>query len=959
MSFLRVLLLLAACLGLNPALAADAPPRCDSCEVRVDSLDEPIGLAGYWLFTREDRPQNKDVVLDTSDWKLAKAPGPWKKIYGDGKNFTVGWYRGTLVFDPKLIGQEVVLLVNTYMARMHVYVDGREMYQRPHDINVERYYSIQPVPVRFKVTQQRHVVAFRVDTPLMTGVYQLPLELRRYDQHDATLAIWQVTGGEARTIAAYSLFIFGAFFLLVYAKTKYPLYLTAALGAMLIFPFFGAPGDYFMKVFEPETMLYLHYLGISGVFMFYMFGQYITHEFTPRLNWIFGGLYAVLIAVMASMLVAPNLGVFQVARPLLFIVSLLSGALGTFQLLRAAVRRCPGALVLGLAESVFLILGANDVLLALGLIESVSMIFYGCLVFVCTMSYVSAVRFADTFVENKKLVKDLKQVNDNLEDLVAERTQQLREKTQDIQSMLQNMPQGVLTITANNQIHPEYSAYLETIFETRDIAGRNVMELVFAGSSLGADLLSQVEVAAGACVGEDRMNFEFNSHLMVRELDKTLPDGRVKSLELSWSPICDEHDTIEKLMLCVRDVTELKRLEHEAKEQKRELEIIGEILAVSQEKFHEFCDSARGFIEDNRRLVGQADGKSLDTVNLLFRNMHTIKGNARTYGLLYLTNLVHEAEQAYDELRKNEAAEWQPERLLGHLDQVQTMLDEYTKINDTVLGRKGPGRRGSVEKFVMVERDQVQQSLQLLAHVDPSDHAALRNALSQVGRTLNLIGTQSLAEVLDGPLSALPSLAQELGKEAPRVRIEDHGILVRSQIGGLLKNLFTHLLRNAMDHGLEPGEERLAQGKPAQGRIDIDVSVDDGRLWLRLRDDGRGMAVARIRQSAIDKGLLAADAQPTPEQVAQFIFMSGFSTAERVTEVSGRGVGMDAVRGFLNQEGGDIAVRFLDENPQADFRAFELVIHLPDKYAASLDAAMSFDALRARALSARVAAAAH
>ncbi|MBK7006550.1 MAG: hypothetical protein IPH37_16635 [Burkholderiales bacterium] len=79
------------------------------------------------------------------------------------------------------------------------------------------------------------------------------------------------------------------------------------------------------------------------------------------------------------------------------------------------------------------------------------------------------------------------------------------------------------------------------------------------------------------------MNFEFNSHLMVTEFDKTMPDGRVKSIELSWSPICDANDVVEKIMLCARDVTELKRLGKEANAQKRELEIIGEILAVSQE----------------------------------------------------------------------------------------------------------------------------------------------------------------------------------------------------------------------------------------------------------------------------------------------------------------------------------------------------------------------------------------
>jgi chemotaxis protein histidine kinase CheA len=109
--------------------------------------------------------------------------------------------------------------------------------------------------------------------------------------------------------------------------------------------------------------------------------------------------------------------------------------------------------------------------------------------------------------------------------------------------------------------------------------------------------------------------------------------------------------------------------------------------------------------------------------------------------------------------------------------------------------------------------------------------------------------------------------------------------------------------------------------------------VGSGQLRLTLRDDGRGLALAKIRSTAIEKGLLRADERRSPEAIAQLIFMSGFSTADKVTEVSGRGVGMDAVKGFLHKEGGDIEIRFLDEREGADFRPFELLITLPEKYA--------------------------
>ncbi|WP_044531769.1 HAMP domain-containing protein, partial [Herbaspirillum sp. B65] len=209
---------------------------------------------------------------------------------------------------------------------------------------------------------------------------------------------------------------------------------------------------------------------------------------------------------------------------------------------------------------------------------------------------------------------------------IEQASAQVRQKTADMQAMLQNIPQGILTIVEGNKVHPEYSAFLETVFDTTDIAGRDVMELVFANTNLGADILSQIEAIGGACIGEDVMNFEFNEHLMVGEIEKTMADGSVKILDLSWSPITDEADMVIRLMLCVRDVTELRQLAAEANEQKRELEMIGEILAVAPAKFAEFISSARRFLDENEQIVHQNPQATAFAIAKLFRNMHTIKG---------------------------------------------------------------------------------------------------------------------------------------------------------------------------------------------------------------------------------------------------------------------------------------------------------------------------------------------
>ncbi|WP_321891595.1 HAMP domain-containing protein [Paraburkholderia tropica] len=503
---------------------------------------------------------------------------------------------------------------------------------------------------------------------------------------------------------------------------------------------------------------------------------------------------------------------------------------------------------------------------------------------------------------------------------------QLKRKTADIQAMLQNMQQGILTVVEGATIHNEYSAYLEAIFETNEIAGRSLMDLVFSNTELDADTLSQIDAAVHACLGEDDVNFAFNQHLLVNEITRTMPDGRTKVLDLSWSAITDENDIVVRLMLCVRDVTELRELAAEAGEQKRRLQMIGEILAVSEEKFHRFVESSKTFIHENERIIRQHDCADMDAVAALFRNMHTVKGNARTYSLQHLTGVVHEVEQRYDALRREDPDHvWDQQALIADLHRVREAVDHYASINTESLGRGGRTQDGSIA----IGREQIDASLRLIDNTRDDDLASLRAMRAELRRVLGAFGTESVHDALAGVLDSLPSLAQELGKVAPVVRIDDHGWRLRSGAAGTVRDVFTHLLRNSLDHGIEMPTQRRAQGKDDAGRIQVDVNVIDGALRLALADDGRGLALERIRGIAVERGWLAEDEMASDDAIAAFIFRAGFSTAQQVTEVSGRGVGMDAVRDFLEREGGRIELRFTDNREGADYRHFETIVYLP------------------------------
>jgi HPt (histidine-containing phosphotransfer) domain-containing protein len=507
----------------------------------------------------------------------------------------------------------------------------------------------------------------------------------------------------------------------------------------------------------------------------------------------------------------------------------------------------------------------------------------------------------------------------------------VREKTAEIHAMLHAIPQGILMIEPGGRVHPEYSDHLKVILESEDLAGRDVMQLLFEGSNLGADLRSQVEVAIAACVGEEVMNFEFNAHLLPTECEKTLPSG-VKVLDLHWAPMVDEaEDRITRLLLCVRDVTELRALARASDAQAQELRLIGQVLAVPPQKFHEFMATALEFIAQNRQLIarGQAcEAERAEVVAVMFRNMHTLKGNARTHGLSELAETVHRVEESYDRLRKGQA-DWDARQLEQELDEASAAVQAYQDLNDLKLGRGAAGLR-SDDRCVMVPAEQVTRLQHLL------EHAAASPALLQEARAEALrIGTERLEDALADVLDSLPGLAAELGKEDPLVTLHDHGIVVRAQAAAPLRNAFVHLYRNALDHGIEPAAQRIAAGKPAAGQIDLHAELDAQRLRLLLRDDGRGLALDRIRDKGVAAGLLRAEDTPSDAELANLIFRSGFSTAERVTGVSGRGVGMEAVKAFIEAEGGTVAIE-LDAAGAEAARSFAVVVTLPAKYGVRL-----------------------
>lgn len=165
-------------------------------------------------------------------------------------------------------------------------------------------------------------------------------------------------------------------------------------------------------------------------------------------------------------------------------------------------------------------------------------------------------------------------------------------------------------------------------------------------------------------------------------------------------------------------------------------------------------------------------------------------------------------------------------------------------------------------------------------------------------------------------------VSSELNKQVDLQVNNADGEMDRSVLERLISPL-EHMLRNAVDHGLESAEGRIAAGKPEVGSIRLDLSRDGSDVVLRLQDDGAGVNLEKVRAKAVERGLLEKGSQIPDQEVLQFILQAGFSTAEQVTQISGRGVGMDVVNSEIKQVGGTVVI-----NSQPG-QGTEFVIRLP------------------------------
>jgi hypothetical protein len=550
---------------------------------------------------------------------------------------------------------------------------------------------------------------------------------------------------------------------------------------------------------------------------------------------------------------------------------------------------------------------------------------WGMLAFVMLHSIVASKDFSDDFNRNIQMTKvieskneELKDFNENLEQKVRDRTRDLSDERNKIKTILDNIPQGTLTLGASAKVE-DCSEPAYEILLTKDILHRDIKEALLDCIEASADAKDQLFQSLLASIGTDSLNYEANEDKIVNFRDATiLLNDRLKYLQFTWTPLLKD-DLVYAIILTITDITKEMELAHANQEKEIDAAILMELIASGAKKACQFFSTGISFLEENKKIFTEANLTHSD-IQKAFVNMHTLKGAARTLGFKMMTPVLHEVEDFYQAILRH-GDKMDNARLLSDIDMAYAIFNRYLDSNRNKLGRKDD------YSSVVIERDFIEEHVSVLNNLVSGDThiSRLKETLAQHSSELLRKINDQLDQTFNEYKEKAQKIARDLGKAPPTFQFDIDPISIKPETRVLLDNCMVHLIRNALDHGIEMPEVRRAKGKPESGLIVAKASLIGSTIHIEMYDDGRGLAIGVLRKKGLENGTISEHS--TIQEVANSIFLSGMSTAEAVTDISGRGVGMDAVKSFLQEAGGSIRIEVSDPKDQdRNFYSFKFCL---------------------------------
>ncbi|MEK7850965.1 MAG: chemotaxis protein CheA, partial [Deltaproteobacteria bacterium] len=390
-----------------------------------------------------------------------------------------------------------------------------------------------------------------------------------------------------------------------------------------------------------------------------------------------------------------------------------------------------------------------------------------------------------------------------------------------------------------------------------------------------------------------------------------------------------------------------------------------------KELYGEFIEECKELIEGMARELVDLEKNPSDEelINKIFRSAHSMKGNAGFIGLTNLSELAHKMENVLGKLRDKEFPFFAEinDILFKGLDIARGILSDfiegrsrdwdlksiYSDLENLLSGPSKEEVRG-VGAYGHTPVQKAEGKKQKAGKGEEESASYMRVSTSRLDKLVNLVGelaagrsrlSQLSKEARNKPLeevtSFIASISSQIQSEVLSIRMvpikqlfnkfyrlvrdvsRPMGKDVELQVVGedteldktiieLLHDPILHMVRNAIGHGIETPEERKRLGKPQVGTVILRAYHEQNYVYVDVEDDGRGLNPDRIRKKALEKGIIGADeaSAMSDDEAVRLIFLSGFSTAEEIDDISGRGVGMNVVKTNIEKVGGSIDVDY-------------------------------------------------
>ncbi len=472
---------------------------------------------------------------------------------------------------------------------------------------------------------------------------------------------------------------------------------------------------------------------------------------------------------------------------------------------------------------------------------------------------------------------------------------------------------ALVMIFENMKVDPEKSsAYFQKLFPGIDNFSQALKKMNLDATS---DLLKSV-------IGEDELTWSMNSSSFPLE---AVIDGHTHELE--WKQI-QSKGVINAVVFAAKNVQPLLDSKTTMENMGRYAKLLVTVLGGQESPTQQLKEKKPRLVLKtiNRQIpqieeaIARAEISLVDNWQPIYITLHTLKGEVGSFHFSELRDDIHRTEEHVKHVNdiRQAAQDNLDDKYLAEIDKVKNLLIlELRKIRDQLLEIRDICRQtGADQSSVVLPRDLLMVAKDDLKHLQE----IITNSLYE-----------DLSFVIKGFESEIYKIAGDLGKPSPRLVVSCPKIYLSDYAADKIRQAFTHIIRNSLDHGIESREERLKKGKSEIGELTFLVEDTDEAIVVRVRDDGRGLNLVSIREKAESQGLMGKGREYTASELADFVLLPGFSTTRSVSMISGRGIGMEAARGFMTELGGSFELKLLDHSlhPALEIRLSIPKLHVP------------------------------